>query len=153
MMGVMGYPEKLQKLCILRNLDQSTLASRLGLSKSSISRIISGVQEPKLRLAYDLAKVLGVTLDYLVDDSPEVGPGEQLLTVTEEELMILKIARRLGAEIAIDRLLNVPKAGREDEPRPGGSLGGRGRPDEPRFDLTREGLADATGAGAGRPPS
>lgn len=107
-LGGMGYSEKLQRLCAMRGLDQSELASRVGLSKSSISRIMSGAQEPKLRLAYDLARALGVTLDYLVDDSPELGTNEHLMMVSEDELMILKIARRLGPGVAIDRLLNVP---------------------------------------------
>src|SRR5262249_18637422 len=78
----MRYPERLQKLCALRSLDQATLASKVGLSKSSISRILSGVQEPKLTLANDLAKALGVTLDYLVEDSPEIGPTQHLVTMT-----------------------------------------------------------------------
>jgi transcriptional regulator with XRE-family HTH domain len=89
-------------------LDQATLASRVGLSKSSISRIMSGAQEPKLRLAYDLARELGVTLDFLVDDSLDLGTHEHMVMVTEDELMILKIVRRLGPSVAIDRLLNVP---------------------------------------------
>jgi transcriptional regulator with XRE-family HTH domain len=104
----MGYAEKLQKLCALRGLDQSALASKVGLSKSSISRILSGAQEPKLRLAYDLAKALGVTLDYLVDDSPELGTNQHMTMITEDELMILKIVRRLGSTVSMDRLLNVP---------------------------------------------
>src|SRR3954468_18289956 len=104
----MGYADKLQRLCVLRGMDQSGLASKGGLSKSSISRILSGVQEPKLRLAYDLAKALGVTLDYLVDDSPEVDPNAQLVMVTEDELTILKIVRRLSSNVSIDRLLAVP---------------------------------------------
>jgi transcriptional regulator with XRE-family HTH domain len=79
----------------------------VGLSKSSISRILSGVQEPKLSLANDLAKALGVTLDYLMEDSPEIEPTQHLVTVSEEESMILKIVRRLGTSVAIDRLLNV----------------------------------------------
>ena len=108
MLGDMGYTDKLQRLCALRGLDQSALANKVGLSKSSISRILSGAQEPKLRLAYDLAKALGVTLDYLVDDSPEIGPTDQLVMVSEDELTILKIVRRLGNNVAIDRLLNVP---------------------------------------------
>lgn len=108
MLGGMGYTDKLQKLCALRGLDQTALAGQVGLSKSSISRIMSGAQEPKLRLAFDLAKALGVTLDYLVDQSPEVGPADQLVMVSEDELTILKIVRRLGADISIDRLLNVP---------------------------------------------
>jgi hypothetical protein len=78
---------------------------------------MSGAQEPKLRLAYDLAKALGVTLDYLVDDSPEPGTNEHMVMVTEEELMILKIVRRLGTGTSIDRLLNVPSAPVDVEPR------------------------------------
>jgi len=103
----MGYTEKLQKLCALRGLDQSELAKRVNLSKSSISRILSGAQEPKLRLAYDLAKALGVTLDYLVGDTAEVSTGDHLVMLTEEELMILKIVRELGPNVSIKRLLNV----------------------------------------------
>src|SRR3954466_9392523 len=106
-MGDMGYAEKLQKLCALKNLDQAALARKVGRSKLSIARILSGAQEPKLRLAYDLAKALGVTLDYLVEDSPELGPAQHLVMVTDEEMMILKIVRRLGSSVAIDRLLNV----------------------------------------------
>lgn len=107
MLGDMGYTDKLQKLCALRGLDQSALASRVHLSKSSISRILSGSQEPKLSLAYDLAKALGVTLDYLVDESPEIGPTDQLVMVSEDELAILKVVRRLGPDVAFGRLLNV----------------------------------------------
>ena len=143
-MGVMGYSEKLQKLCVLRNLDQATLASKVGLSKSSISRILSGVQEPKLRLAYDLARALGVTLDYLVEDSPEIGPTQHLVTITEEELMILKIARRLGSNVAIDRLLNVSAATPAAEHRGSTTAAGaRGRPEPSRFELSHDDLTEA----------
>jgi len=103
----MGYTDKLQKICALRGLDQSALASKIGLSKSSISRILSGAQEPKLRVAYDLAKALGVTLDYLVDESSEVNPNDQLVMLTEDELTILKIVRRLGADASFNRLVYV----------------------------------------------
>jgi transcriptional regulator with XRE-family HTH domain len=103
----MGYSERLQKLCALRSLDQATLASMVGLSKWSISRILTGVQEPKLSLANDLAKALGVTLDYLMDDSLELAQTQRRVIVTDEELMILKIVRRLGPNAALDRLLAV----------------------------------------------
>src|SRR5947209_7898816 len=107
MLGGMGYTDKLQRLCALRGLDQSGLASRLGLSKSSISRILSGAQEPKLRVAYDLARELGVTLDYLVNDAPDLGPSDQLVMLSEAEVDILKLVRRLGSEVAYARLLNL----------------------------------------------
>jgi len=141
----MGYSENLQKLCAMRSMDQTALASRVGLSKSSISRILNGVQEPKLRLAHELARALGVTLDYLVEDSPEVGPAQHLVMATEEEMMILKIVRRLGSNVAIDRLLNVGTGG---SPGASGSapastsasaaVGGRSRPESLRFDVARE---------------
>jgi transcriptional regulator with XRE-family HTH domain len=104
----MGYTDKLQKLCALRGLDQTDLAVKLHLSKSSISRILSGVQEPKLRVAYDLAQVLGVTLDYLVEDSPDIGPTDQLVMVTQDELAILKMVRLLGTTASMVRLMNAP---------------------------------------------
>lgn len=98
-------------------MDQAALASQLGLSQSSISRILSGAQEPKLRLAYDLAKALGVTLDYLVDDTTELGPSEQLVKISEDEMTILKIVRRLGTNESIDRLLNGPAPPPSTEPK------------------------------------
>lgn len=116
-LGDMGYQDKLQKLCALRGLDQSALAGKVNLSKSSISRILSGAQEPKLRVAYDLAKALGVTLDYLVDDSPEVGPSDHFVMISEDELTILKIVRLLGPAASIERLLRVvPSNTTEDKP-------------------------------------
>lgn len=108
MVGDMGYAEKLQKLCTLRGYDQSTLAEKIGMSKSTMSRILSGVQEPKIKLAYELAKVLGVTLDYLVDDEMQFDPTGHLVHVTDDEMSILRIVRRLGYDEALGRLVNVP---------------------------------------------
>ena len=107
MLGNMGYRDKLKKLCALRGLDQSSLASQVGLTKSSISRILNGAQEPKLSVAYALAKALGVTLDYLIDESLELGPTDQLVSVTEEEMTILRVVRQLGTSESFDRLLAV----------------------------------------------
>jgi transcriptional regulator with XRE-family HTH domain len=115
-------------------LDQATLAGMVGLSKSSISRILSGIQEPKLSLANELAKALGVTLDYLMEDSPEIGPTQHMVTMSDEELMILKIVRRLGAGVAIDRLLNVESPAHAPEVRGAASVaGGRIRGEPSRF--------------------
>ena len=131
----MGYTDKLQKLCALRGLDQSSLAKKVGLSRSTISRILNGAQEPKLTLAYDLAKALGVSLDYLVDENPEVELNDQLVMLSESELTILKIVRHLGANVSIDRLLNSPGGGQhslaEIKPAPTPPMN-RPRPENPR---------------------
>lgn len=123
-LGDMGYAEKLQKLCAMRGMDQSALAERIGISKSSMSRILSGVQEPKLRLAYDIARTLGVTLDYIVDDALDADPSGRTVVISEDELTILKIVRRLGTSVAIDRLLAIgyhPNHPHGVEPRGGSS--------------------------------
>lgn len=103
----MGYSEKMRQVCILRRLDQATLAEKVGLSRSTISRILSGVQEPKLSLAWQLAQALGVSLDFLADDTAEREPGTTWTWLSLDELAILKLVRRLGVEEAMDRLLGI----------------------------------------------
>lgn len=105
----MGYAEKMKRLCAIRGLDQSALAERLGIPKSSMSRIFSGVQEPKLLLAFRLARELGVTLDYLADDDHDADPAGHWTVLTDDEMTILKLVRRLGHDVAIDRLLAVDR--------------------------------------------
>jgi transcriptional regulator with XRE-family HTH domain len=104
----MGYPENLQRLCVQKGFDQALLAEHLGVSRSSISRILSGVREPKLGLAARLARLLGTSLDAMVDESAELAPGDRLVALSDDELAVLKLVRRLGTEEAIDRLLAVP---------------------------------------------
>jgi len=103
----MGYVDKLQQICSLRGMDQATLAQKVGISKSSMSRILSGLQEPKLRLAYDLAQALGVSLDSLINDDLPLESVTKTVPLSEDQLTILNIVERLGYNTAIDRLLAV----------------------------------------------
>lgn len=103
----MGYSDKLNRLCLLRGMDQITLAQKVGISKSSMSRILNGAQEPKLLLAAKLASVLGVTLDFLINDSDDVESAGNVQELTGEQITILSIVERLGYDVAIDRLLAV----------------------------------------------
>ena len=93
---------------------------RVRLTKSSMSRILSGAQVPKLDKAYELARALGVSLDYLVDDEVEIDSAGQWIVVTEDELTILKLARRLGPDAALDRLLGVDQGHGPRPESPGG---------------------------------
>lgn len=106
----MGYVDKLHQLCAMRGFDQATLAQKVGVSKSSMSRILSGTQEPKLKLAFELAQALGVSLDTLVNDALPVETVSRTVPLTEEQLTILSIVDRLGYDAAIDRLLAVGSA-------------------------------------------
>lgn len=88
-------------------MEQSALAESVGLSRSSISRIFSGAQEPKLGVAWTLARALGVSLDFLADDTMDADPGSTWTRLSDDELTILKMVRRLGTDAAMNRLLAV----------------------------------------------
>jgi len=62
-------------------------------------------------LAYELAKVLGVTLDSLMNEDLPVAPSARTVPLNEAQLTILNIVDRLGYEESIDRLLAVPGHG------------------------------------------
>ncbi len=126
MLGGMGYTDKLQKLCALRGLDQSALASKVNLSKSSISRDLEWRPRSRSSALPTIwpKRLPRVTLDYLVDDSPELEPTDQLVMVSDDELAILKIVRRLGSDEASPAFAARPaptsSSRRADRPLPPG---------------------------------
>ena len=80
-----------------------------------MSRIFGGLQEPKLGLACAIARELGVGLDYLLAEGEEPPGGTRWESITEDELAVLRIVRRLGIEASLDRLLAVRETeGRAD---------------------------------------
>ncbi|MFM1802286.1 MAG: hypothetical protein RJA81_1638 [Planctomycetota bacterium] len=103
----MGYIDNLQKLCLLRGLDQNTLAKRVGISKSSMSRILNGSQEPKLILASKLARELDVTLDLLMSETDNLVLDETPVKLTKAQQTILELVERMGYDTALNRLLAV----------------------------------------------
>lgn len=118
----MELKQKLQLLMARRNLNGQRLARLSGVSDSEISRILQGKSRPGLDNAARLARAVGVSLDYLADDSLETEPAapEEALTADErrilrlcenlgaaESLAILENARFLGYEIAMSRLVGA----------------------------------------------
>ncbi|ADV62132.1 helix-turn-helix domain protein [Isosphaera pallida ATCC 43644] len=106
MLGDMGFSENLRQICALRGIDQGTLAEKVNVSKSSMSRIWNGNQEPKIKLAYEMAKILEVPLDRLVSEEGVESQG-YFEHLTEEEMQLLRIVRRLGLQEAFKRLLMI----------------------------------------------
>jgi hypothetical protein len=68
---------------------------------------LSGSQEPKLGLAFKIAKLLQVPLEYLADDEVSPDATRKSLLLDEDEVTILKLVRRLGVEGSLNRLLAV----------------------------------------------
>lgn len=63
---VYDFGLRLKKLRQERKLSQDGLAKRLGVSKETVYRYESNVQEPSLKRAKQMAQILGTSLDYLV---------------------------------------------------------------------------------------
>jgi transcriptional regulator with XRE-family HTH domain len=118
----MKLEEKLAAHMARRNLNGQKLARSSKVSDSEISRILAGKSRPGLENAFRLARAVGVSLDYLADDTLETDPLEHKdpLSPAERELLdlgngvgaadaarILHIVRIVGYEIAMRRLLDA----------------------------------------------
>jgi len=89
--------DKLQMLMTRHRLNGQKLARQAQVSDSEISRILQGKSRPGLDNAFRLAKAVGVSLDYLADDSLDHDTTTQPVdNLSTEERKILIIAQRIG---------------------------------------------------------
>ena len=118
----MKLEQKLLTEMVRRGLNGQKLARISQVSDSEISRILAGKSRPGLENAFRLAKAVGISLDYLADDSLDSDPAKSSdpLTAEEREVLdlahgigsaravrILDIVRYLGCDIAMPRLLDA----------------------------------------------
>ena len=118
----MELKDKLLTQMARRGLNGQKLARISQVSDSEISRILAGKSRPGLENAFRLAQAVGVSLDYLADDSldAEPAPSADPLTAAEREALdlahgiglgrasrILEIVRIVGYELAMHRLLGA----------------------------------------------
>jgi transcriptional regulator with XRE-family HTH domain len=108
-------------------LSAAELSRRTGIRESRISEWGrgrgEGSQSPLVFLK--LAKALGVTADFLLDDSQEsFRPA-----LNDDEKKLLEIAREMGFQVAFRRLLHLEAPGTH---RPAGSGETTGHPPAPR---------------------
>lgn len=87
-----------RKLDLLVNSDakvrnQSQLARLTGISQSAISEMISGKRSLYADQVWSIAKALGVSLDWLLDDQKEKPPAPEL---SEDERRLVWYIRRVG---------------------------------------------------------
>jgi transcriptional regulator with XRE-family HTH domain len=116
----MKLQDKLQMLMARNNLNGQRLARLSFVSDSEISRILQGKSRPGLDNAFRLAKAVGVSLDFLADDTLDVEPTppsdklspeeRKILAITQkigchEVMQILETLRFLGYEVAMSRLV------------------------------------------------
>lgn len=67
----MTFGDKLREVLEQKEIMQKDLAKKINISKSSMSDFITNRRLPNIMLARDLAKELGVSVDYLLDYQPD----------------------------------------------------------------------------------
>jgi transcriptional regulator with XRE-family HTH domain len=110
---VMELKDKLQMLMARHALNGQKLARSSRVSDSEISRILQGKSRPGLDNAFRLAKSVGVTLDYLADDSLDVEPPRPEDHLSAEERRVLSLAQKIGCSQVITILENIRFLGYE----------------------------------------
>lgn len=117
---VSTFAQRLRECLDVRQMTQSELAKRSGISKSSISRYIKGDWEGKQSAVYGLAKALGVTEAWLMgydvpmegDSGTAVPPGFDPLPKMVKKPLVGSIAcgEPITAEENIEDYVDVPES-------------------------------------------
>ncbi|GAC1467476.1 MAG: hypothetical protein NVSMB9_09120 [Isosphaeraceae bacterium] len=94
-------------------LNGQRLAQRSRVSDSEISRILSGQSTPGLENAFRLARAVGVSLDFLADDTLEADPLQSTDPLSTDERRVLDLVQQVGMTKAILLLENIRYVGFE----------------------------------------
>lgn len=105
--------KKLLAQMVRLGLNGQKLAKISKVSDSEISRILAGKSRPGLENAFRLAKAVGVSLDFLADDSLESDPAGRSDPLSVEEREVLEIARAIGCSRSVRILENIRFVGYE----------------------------------------
>jgi hypothetical protein len=116
---VARFQDRLREILRHRGMSRRTLAKELaklvpesavqGMSQASVGRWFDDPSGPRLVHLGLLAEYFRTTIDALLDPAVPVeelsSAGGRTATLTEDEEEILRLARRMGPEAAMDRLL------------------------------------------------
>ena len=67
----MNIGEKIKQIRVARNLTQQEIADSMGVKRNTVSQWESGTRNVSADQLIQYAKIVGVTLDYFSDNSPE----------------------------------------------------------------------------------
>lgn len=109
----MELKEKLHTQMTRLGLNGQKLARISGVSDSEISRILNGKSRPGLENAFRLAKAMGVSLDYLADDTLDADPLVRADPLGPDEREVLDLARAIGLTRASRIMENIRIIGYE----------------------------------------
>ena len=90
----MFFGDKLREVLEQRELQQKDFAKTMNISVSSLNGYVTNHRLPNLLLVKDMAKELGVSIDYLLDYQPD----PKSVAVSPKEAAMIDTFRRLPKE-------------------------------------------------------
>ena len=109
MMDSMRFPEKLADYCERTRMSQRDLADAVGgVSRTKVNAWLAGKTLPDIEEALRLARLIGVSVDFLADDKLDAPPSPPM---TDDEVYILTLIRDLGMgrQEAVKRIVDGGK--------------------------------------------
>ena len=91
----MDYIERIKKIKNEKKITNDKLSELTGIPLSTLSKIMAGISDsPKLSNIVSIADVLGCSLDYIVNGTPE---NNNNYTLTVEEIEFMNVYRSLDS--------------------------------------------------------
>lgn len=99
----MTFARHLKQIMTMKDMTQTQLATRSGLSKASISQFLSGKQNPTERALHKLAEAMECTLGYLTPPA-EAPTGSEVIKVPPKNISPEIAAKLLGKSVQFVRV-------------------------------------------------
>lgn len=90
----MAFGDKLREVLEQKELQQVDFAKKMNVSKSSINNYVTNRELPNILLVRDMAKELGVSIDYLLDYQPD----PKSIAISPKEIELVQTFRALPKE-------------------------------------------------------
>lgn len=105
-MEPIGFGKKIKSLLIAQSRTQKAFAAAIGVNETVMGRWIREDNQPDLRQLHAAAVELGVSADYLINPAAAFDEVSRV-GLTDGERQVLDLARRLGTDEAINRLIGA----------------------------------------------
>ena len=101
-----------------KNISQLTLATRIGCSQNTISKIEKGECEPRANVLVEMSKYFGVSVDYILgisdvknyaESSKRYGKVQNIGTEYQEKINQLSDKSKKVAQSVVDRLAEIER--------------------------------------------
>ncbi|MCY2933802.1 MAG: helix-turn-helix transcriptional regulator [Planctomycetota bacterium] len=92
----MKYAEKLYRQLVRLGWNQQKLSRTSGVSDSEVSRILAGKSNPGLENAFRLSNAVGLSLDFMANETLTEDPRLETTGLTESQRELLTLANAIG---------------------------------------------------------